>query len=889
MKSIILLLAISVLPQIGFAQISSSYQWTWINGDNQVDQPGNYGHKGVESPTNKPGSRGYGSNWIDAKGNFWLFGGYGFDKNRKQGDLNDLWKYNPSTNQWTWVAGSDTVNALALRGELGQEGPNFTPSAKGAASAWVDATGTELYLFGGSNRNWMAHSDVWVFNTLTNQWRWVKGTMINGQAQCTGQALGEPGRFNAGVWPACRAGVSVASAGNIAYLFGGVVGINRNNELYQYADSNFPVSEQKDQWAYLSSILYSVNLAGRYNGPATKPGSRYNAMSFLYYNGVTYDYYVFGGTGYGSSKYGQLNDTWKYSGLDPLSKQPVWTWMNGDSTVNSTGRYGTIGVAGNKNAPPAREYGSMTRIENGKYLLFGGGGPSKNNSYALYNDLWIYEVVSNSWTWIGGGNHINTAANYGNKGVQTSSNRIGSRTGHNTWVTSSGEIYVFGGQTPFGKSNEMWKFSAPHDLISVEAVDKTTVCPGNALTIAYKIHLQGVNPFAANNAFIAELSNAAGEFTNPTVLGSIASTVSSSLVVYIPSNVAAASGYKIRVRSTSVGFTSQPFAKAITIDSPLVISSSVSTDICSGQRQNYPITSNKSAMSVSWSRAAVAGISNPAVSGQTTPVISEALINTTTAPVKVNYLITARSQDCAGAPFVYTVTVLPLPAKPSVTAMGSASFCKADSVFLHSSSETGNQWLVDGVAIEGAESQVLYAKKSGRYAVKVSNATGCVSVSEPLTVIEKPVIEKPVVTRIDSLLISSSSAGNQWFLNGSLISGAVDPTYKPTISGNYSVQVTQDGCISLQSSPVYIAVTAPGKELAVYPNPTLDGIASVYPSTDNAVLLEVFNSTGGKIWSGNEISGSYRIDLSRYNDGLYFIVATDQITGQITRRKIIKQ
>jgi len=34
-------------------------------------------------------------NWTDASGNFWLFGGNGFDSAGTQGYLNDLWKYEP--------------------------------------------------------------------------------------------------------------------------------------------------------------------------------------------------------------------------------------------------------------------------------------------------------------------------------------------------------------------------------------------------------------------------------------------------------------------------------------------------------------------------------------------------------------------------------------------------------------------------------------------------------------------------------------------------------------------------------------------------------------------------------------------------------------------------
>jgi hypothetical protein len=35
--------------------------------------------------------------WTDTKGNLWLFGGDGIDFGNKWGYLNDLWKFNPTT------------------------------------------------------------------------------------------------------------------------------------------------------------------------------------------------------------------------------------------------------------------------------------------------------------------------------------------------------------------------------------------------------------------------------------------------------------------------------------------------------------------------------------------------------------------------------------------------------------------------------------------------------------------------------------------------------------------------------------------------------------------------------------------------------------------------
>ncbi len=67
--------------------------WTWISGSNVVGQPGVYGTKGVSDPTNVPGARYLSASWVDSSGNFWLFGGSGYDSAGDQGKLNDLWKF----------------------------------------------------------------------------------------------------------------------------------------------------------------------------------------------------------------------------------------------------------------------------------------------------------------------------------------------------------------------------------------------------------------------------------------------------------------------------------------------------------------------------------------------------------------------------------------------------------------------------------------------------------------------------------------------------------------------------------------------------------------------------------------------------------------------------
>jgi gliding motility-associated-like protein len=93
---------------------------------------------------------------------------------------------------------------------------------------------------------------------------------------------------------------------------------------------------------------------------------------------------------------------------------------------------------------------------------------------------------------------------------------------------------------------------------------------------------------------------------------------------------------------------------------------------CGGVPLNYTITADIAGATYSWSRAAVTGISNPAVSAQTSGIITEALVNTAQSPIDVTYLITPLNNGCSGPVFKYVVTVYPT---PTVTSTPTATIC----------------------------------------------------------------------------------------------------------------------------------------------------------------------------------------------------------------------
>ncbi len=130
-------------------------EWTWMGGSNAGQKPGVYGTLGTPAAGNIPGSRFSASSWSDSSGNFWLFGGVGYDGNGDYGLLNDLWEFNPSTNEWAWMGGSNMICFGAIEdgvyGTLGTPAAGNIPGCRWSASSWTDSSGN-FWLFGGGSQ-----------------------------------------------------------------------------------------------------------------------------------------------------------------------------------------------------------------------------------------------------------------------------------------------------------------------------------------------------------------------------------------------------------------------------------------------------------------------------------------------------------------------------------------------------------------------------------------------------------------------------------------------------------------------------------------------------------------------------------------------------------------
>src|SRR5271166_5256906 len=227
--------------------------WAWMSGASTASAtygtPGNYGVQGVASASNAPGSRASADAWTDAAGNFWLFGGQGYDSSI-QGYLNDLWKYDPNTGEWTWVNGpSSSSPPIAVYGMQGVPAAANLPGPRLGAVSWIDGAGN-LWLFGGygdstntSPYTFGLLNDLWEFSPTSGMWTWVNGSAntvnapgVYGTLGTAASANEPPARDDAGSW--------IDSTGSI-WLFGGSSFAGLLNDLWKFTPST-------NQWTWVS-------------------------------------------------------------------------------------------------------------------------------------------------------------------------------------------------------------------------------------------------------------------------------------------------------------------------------------------------------------------------------------------------------------------------------------------------------------------------------------------------------------------------------------------------------------------------------------------------------------------------------------------------------------
>ncbi|MFC5271067.1 T9SS type A sorting domain-containing protein [Adhaeribacter terreus] len=243
-----------------------------------------------------------------------------------------------------------------------------------------------------------------------------------------------------------------------------------------------------------------------------------------------------------------------------------------------------------------------------------------------------------------------------------------------------------------------------------------------------------------------------------------------------------------------------------------------------------------------------------------------------------------------------TVTITPAPAKPTISASGTTVICTGDSVMLTGATTTTGvtyQWLQNGTAVTGATTATFNAKAAGNYRLVVENASGCTDTSTVTAVTVNPRPATPTITQggdSGQELTSSAATGNQWYLNGTAITGATAQTYQTTANGNYTVVVTDGGCPSDTSAAVNITNTGikgamAGMSVSVYPNPSNGKFNVKLVGYKHDAALELYSLTGQLIVKENVKAGQEvtKLQVKNLAAGTYLLKVVSEKGVQINK------
>lgn len=753
MKKLLLFIAVINLFQVK----SQSAQFAWIKGSSANYQYGVYGTQGVSNATNLPGFRSDHVSWTNNTGTLWMFGGTGYAVSGAAGQLNDLWKYNVSLNEWTWIKGPSTINQIGAYGTKGISSATTTPGSRYSSATWIDNSGN-LWLFGGNGRATTATAgylnDLWKYDITTNEWTWISGSNAINQVGTYG-TKGVPtasttpgGRYDAVTW--------VDNSGNLWMHGGNGLAVTASggllNDLWKF-------DVLTNQWTWISGSN-AINQTCTYgtkgiSGPSNLPGGRSSAGGFKDNNG---DFWLFGGNGIpGTATVGMLCDLWKYS-----FSNNQWTWVSGTNFGGSVGIYGSKGFPAASNYPGGRMDATTWVDSQNNFWLYGGYGAGSVAGNGALNDLWMYNTLNNTWVWTSGANTIGQSAVYGTQGVSSATNTPGGRYKSCSWTDNAGAFWLYGGTVVGGERSDLWKMDVCIAPLSPSAASQT-ICVGSSGTLT-----------ATGTANLSWYSGATGG----TYLASgnlyVTPTLTSNTTYYVQDSTCAQS-----LRTPVVVAVTQPTITIAGTNTVCVNSTAILT--ASG------------ATSYTWSTSQIT--------------------NTVAVSPSVTTIYTVTGANAFGCLSTKTKTLTTV-ALPSVTITGATTICPSTGIFLTASGANSYTWNT------GSTSASIMASPASSFVYTVTGrttSTGCVNTQTALVTVSIPTLVIAGLTSVckNTPVVLTTSGANTytWSTGTQATSISVAPTattvYTVTGKDSFGCNGTDTHTINVIPSPT-VSVFTPG-------------------------------------------------------------------------------
>lgn len=229
--------------------------------------------------------------------------------------------------------------------------------------------------------------------------------------------------------------------------------------------------------------------------------------------------------------------------------------------------------------------------------------------------------------------------------------------------------------------------------------------------------------------------------------------------------------------------------------------------------------------------------------------------------------IVTDANGCQGSSDTVTVTIENI-ADVTILASGPVGLCEGDSVTLDAGAGSDTYlWS------NGDTTQTTTVLAAGDYSVTGTQG-GCTFASDTASVSVSAIVLEILESGVN-LSVPSGYSSYQWFLNGSPIPGGISETHTATVSGNYTVQVTDaNGCTGLSYILEYTLPSSVNEHEAdlpftVYPIPN-NGQFQLEMEFNDPYSIVVLNAMGQKVYENDQPNGR-RTEIDLETSGTYLV------------------
>ena len=211
----------------------------------------------------------------------------------------------------------------------------------------------------------------------------------------------------------------------------------------------------------------------------------------------------------------------------------------------------------------------------------------------------------------------------------------------------------------------------------------------------------------------------------------------------------------------------------------------------------------------------------------------------------------------------------PAPASASITVVGGATaLCIGDCATLQlPGTFSSYTWS------NGNTSPQIVVCNSGTYSVTATDAAGCITLSNTVTITTLPSPGVPSIAENNFVLSSTPASAYQWLLDGAPIVGATQQSHTATQNGDYRVIVSNtQGCSD--TSAVYNVNSisleeASASAFLAYPNPFSHSLSF---NADGEVRI---TELSGRIVYEGSVSANVELATGEWPSGMYIVEFTD--------------